>query len=80
MCGPPIGGFIVTYLNWRWNFYINIPIGILGFALVTVFVEDVREPPRGAFDARGLVLSSITLMASCSVSKHWAGISSALDQ
>ena len=62
VCGPPIGGFIVTYLNWRWNFYINIPIGILGFVLVTMFVEDVREPPRGAFDVRGLLLSSITLI------------------
>jgi MFS family permease len=62
VCGPPIGGFIVTYLNWRWNFYINIPIGILGFVLVTMFVEDVREPPRGRFDVRGLVLSSVTLI------------------
>jgi len=62
VCGPPIGGFIVTYLNWRWNFYINIPIGILGLALVTLFVEDVREPPRGAFDLRGLLLSSIALI------------------
>ena len=28
--GPPVGGFIVTYLNWRWIFYINVPIGIMG--------------------------------------------------
>jgi EmrB/QacA subfamily drug resistance transporter len=62
VCGPPIGGFIVTYLDWRWNFYINIPIGILGLILVTMFVEDVREPPRGAFDLRGLLLTSITLI------------------
>lgn len=59
--GPPIGGFIVTYLDWRWVFNINIPIGILGFALVSVFIEDVREPPRGAFDVRGLLLSGIAL-------------------
>ena len=59
--GPPIGGFIVTYLDWRWVFNINIPIGILGFALVSVFIEDVREPPRGAFDVRGLFLSGIAL-------------------
>src|SRR5580692_6516544 len=43
--GPPLGGFIVTYFNWRWIFDINIPIGILGITLVTLFVEDVREPP-----------------------------------
>ena len=33
--GPPVGGFIVTYLNWRWIFYLNLPIGLLGVVLVT---------------------------------------------
>ncbi len=28
--GPPLGGFIVTYGSWRWIFFINIPIGLLG--------------------------------------------------
>ncbi len=59
--GPPVGGFIVTYLDWRWTFNINIPIGILGFVLVSLFIEDVREPPRGAFDVRGLILSGTAL-------------------
>ena len=59
--GPPLGGFIVTYLNWRWIFNINIPIGILGFVLVTMFIEDVREPPRGRFDLRGLLLTGLAL-------------------
>jgi EmrB/QacA subfamily drug resistance transporter len=59
--GPPLGGFIVTYLDWRWIFNINIPIGILGFVLVTKFIEDVREPPRGRFDMRGLLLTGIAL-------------------
>jgi EmrB/QacA subfamily drug resistance transporter len=59
--GPPIGGFIVTYLDWRWVFNINIPIGVLGLVLVTLFIEDVREPPRGAFDGRGLILSGVAL-------------------
>jgi EmrB/QacA subfamily drug resistance transporter len=59
--GPPLGGFIVTYLNWRWVFNINIPIGLLGFVLVTLFIEDVREAPRGAFDKRGLLLTGTAL-------------------
>jgi EmrB/QacA subfamily drug resistance transporter len=59
--GPPLGGFFVTYLNWRWIFNINIPIGILGFVLVTMFIEDVREPPRGRFDLRGLLLTGLAL-------------------
>src|SRR3954449_2311357 len=45
--GPPVGGFIVTYFSWPWIFDINVPIGILGIVLVSLFVEDVREPSRG---------------------------------
>jgi EmrB/QacA subfamily drug resistance transporter len=59
--GPPLGGFIVTYLNWRWIFYINVPIGILGIYLATVYIKDVREPDPGRFDLAGFFLSSISL-------------------
>ena len=59
--GPPVGGFIVTYFSWRWIFDINIPIGILGIVLVSLFVEDVREPPRGRFDGIGLLLCGVAL-------------------
>ena len=31
--GPPLGGFITTYFHWRWIFFINIPIGILGIVM-----------------------------------------------
>jgi len=61
--GPSVGGFIVTYFSWRWIFDINVPIGILGIVLVTLFVEDVREPPRGRFDGIGLLLCGIALAA-----------------
>jgi MFS family permease len=59
--GPPIGGFIVSYLNWRWIFYINVPVGVLGFLLVTLFIADVRERAPGRFDALGFVLSGVSL-------------------
>jgi len=38
--GPTIGGWITSTLSWRWNFYINIPIGTLGAFMVSRFVED----------------------------------------
>src|SRR6202789_4538205 len=41
--GPPLGGFIVTYFNWRWTFFINIPVGLLGIAAVSLFIQDFRE-------------------------------------
>ncbi len=59
--GPPVGGFIVTYFDWRWIFNINIPVGVLGFVMVTFFIEDVREPARPQFDGWGLLFSGLAL-------------------
>ncbi|HTI83728.1 MAG TPA: MFS transporter, partial [Acetobacteraceae bacterium] len=59
--GPPVGGFIVTYLSWHWIFYINVPIGIAGIILVTRYIEEMREPTRTRFDLLGLVLSGTAL-------------------
>ena len=59
--GPPLGGFISTYADWRLIFDINVPLGILGVILVSYFVEDIREPPAGRFDTVGLALSALAL-------------------
>src|SRR6195952_4174701 len=59
--GPPVGGMFVTYLDWRWIFYINVPIGILGFVLVSIFIKDVKGPADGPFDTIGFILSGISL-------------------
>src|SRR5271163_1434548 len=59
--GPPVGGFIVTYYSWRWIFFINVPIGILGFALVTMFIENIREEAVFPLDVRGFVLTGVGL-------------------
>jgi len=59
--GPPVGGFIVTYLDWRWIFYINVPIGVLGMVLVTRYIADVRETGRFTFDLGGMALSGVAL-------------------
>jgi MFS family permease len=62
MAGPPLGGFIVQYLDWRWIFYINMPIGVLGFWLVRRYipvVQSVARPSR--FDWLGFFLCSLGL-------------------
>ena len=59
--GPPLGGFIVTYLNWRWIFYLNIPIGILGVALVTKFIGQLRGDHPPPPDFAGFLISGASL-------------------
>jgi EmrB/QacA subfamily drug resistance transporter len=59
--GPPVGGMIVTYLDWRWIFYINVPIGCLGFVLVSLYIEEFKGERDGPFDMLGLILSGISL-------------------
>ena len=59
--GPPLGGFIATYGSWRWIFFINIPIGLLGLVMINLFIEDFRETGARPFDIRGFVLTGIGL-------------------
>ena len=59
--GPPVGGAIVTYLNWRWIFYVNIPIGVIGIALTMAFIPNTRSTTRQRFDLTGFALSGISL-------------------
>ena len=59
LIGPPLGGFITTFISWHWIFLINIPIGILGIVLATLFIEDVRAETPDPFDPLGMVLASI---------------------
>jgi len=56
--GPPLGGFITTYLNWRWIFFINVPISILGIFLALHFMENMREKEVVPLDVVGFVLSA----------------------
>ena len=59
--GPPLGGFITTYLHWRWIFWINVPIGALGIVLATLYMTEVREDDPGKLDLVGFALSAFGL-------------------
>jgi EmrB/QacA subfamily drug resistance transporter len=59
--GPPLGGLIVTYFTWQWIFYINVPVGILGVVLTTLYIDEVREAEPPPIDFIGLVLSGLSL-------------------
>ncbi len=55
--GPPLGGFIVSVLSWRWVFFVNLPIGLAGAAWA------LRILPRGGASA-GAPLLDLTLFRS----------------
>jgi EmrB/QacA subfamily drug resistance transporter len=59
--GPPVGGFIVTYFDWRWIFFLNLPIGLLGLALVRRFIAEIPAQAPQRFDRAGMVLLSLCL-------------------
>ncbi|KAB0678539.1 MFS transporter [Aureimonas leprariae] len=59
--GPLVGGVIVTWADWRWNFFLNLPIGVAGLLLVSRFVPDERAEAAGPFDVTGFLLSASAL-------------------
>ncbi|MGD9845678.1 MAG: MFS transporter [Variibacter sp.] len=59
--GPPLGGFITTYASWHWIFLINVPVGLIGIALATRFIPDVRAELLDPIDLHGLILSGVAI-------------------
>ncbi len=59
--GPPIGGFITTYFSWRWIFWVNVPLGLIGIALVTMFFDNPKEDTERPLDWIGFVLTGASL-------------------
>lgn len=61
LIGPPLGGFLATWFDWRYIFWINVPIGVLGVALTTRFIPDLKEEVAPPLDVRGAALSGVGL-------------------
>lgn len=71
--GPPLGGLILSHLDWRWIFYINLPIGLLGLYLVWHFIPDTgRSRALPSFDAAGFALCGLA-SASLLFGLEWLG-------
>src|ERR1700731_2755215 len=59
--GPTLGGFLVTYINWRWIFFVNLPVGLIALAGAFLVVPDIRPGLRHRLDIIGVVLASAGL-------------------
>ena len=63
LVGPPVGGFITTYFDWRWVFWMNIPIGLLGLTVATIFMPEMAPEASRRLDVTGFLLSAFGLSA-----------------
>ncbi|MDE0545096.1 DHA2 family efflux MFS transporter permease subunit [Microbacterium sp. C7(2022)] len=60
LVGPLAGGLLVDNFGWEWIFFVNIPVGIVGFVLAWLLVPSLETHPH-RFDVLGVVLSAVGL-------------------
>jgi EmrB/QacA subfamily drug resistance transporter len=63
VAGPTLGGLIINALSWRWIFYVNLPIGIIGTIMVHRYVPAVPPPGGQRFDFIGALTLFISLLS-----------------
>ena len=61
--GPVLGGYLVEYHDWRWIFFINIPIGMLGLVFAALYLREEKQANTGRLDVPGFVLAAAGLAA-----------------
>jgi len=61
LAGPTLGGALVTYIDWRWIFYVNVPIGIAAVIATFAIIPDLRPGRRHGWDVIGVILATAGL-------------------
>ena len=59
--GIVLGGVIVTYISWRWIFWINVPVGVAALAVATRVLHDKAERSRRRLDLPGMITLGLGL-------------------
>jgi len=65
IAGPTLGGLLVTAFDWRWIFFVNLPIGVIVLLITPVIIPDLRLGRRHRIDVPGVLLASAALLAIC---------------
>ncbi|WP_454805917.1 MFS transporter [Paraburkholderia fungorum] len=60
--GPPLGGWIAEHADWRWIFWLNLPLGLIAFVTALILVPRAGGEQRVPFDWTGFVLSGASLL------------------
>ncbi len=63
IAGPTLGGILIDQFSWRWIFFVNLPIGILGTLAALRWVPNIRPQGRQQFDVPGAITMFVTLLA-----------------
>lgn len=61
--GPTLGGLLTDFYNWRWVFYINLPLGALALLGMMIFMPGSKREDERSFDFLGFGLLSVTVAA-----------------
>jgi EmrB/QacA subfamily drug resistance transporter len=65
IAGPTLGGLLVTAFDWRWIFFVNLPIGLCVLLVTPLIIPSVRSGRRHRIDIPGVLLASVALLAIC---------------
>jgi len=62
LAGPALGGFLISWVDWRFVFYVNVPIGIIGYLAAQIVLPADKDKKEVSFDFKGSILFTIGLI------------------
>lgn len=59
--GPTLGGALTEFLSWRWVFYVNVPVGVVAFTILAIFLPESERDVDQPFDWSGFLILTVAL-------------------